>query len=328
MPLSVAGPVSPPVELHQLLGAWQLGNWTADVALGFQVLAAGLYLWGVHRLSARGRRWDPRRTLAFLGGLVVVCVAIESGLASYDDSVFTVHVIQHLLLMMLAPPLLSLGAPVTLALQASPRRVQTRIVRVLHSAPLAALTAPLVAGILFYSSMWVDMESSFYPLSLRHPLVHSASHLVLFSLGCLFWWPAVGADRLPRQVSPGIRLASLALGMPFESFLGIALMSSHQTIAMQHTLADVHSGGEVFWVGAMVVTTLPAGILAWRWLAAEERTTQREDRAVRQAGAPPAAPEAPDAWTAAWLARTGSVPATTSGAWRPPGPAVEDGATG
>jgi hypothetical protein len=150
-------------------------------------------------------------------------------------------------------------------------------------------------------------------------MVHEASHLLLFSIGCLFWWPVAGADRLPRPVHPGVRLAALGLGMPFESFLAIALMSARQTIAPEHSVLDVHLGGEVFWIGAMMITTLPAGVLAWRWLGAEQRAERRDSRS-EVLGSPNTEPvsnavgsgSSHSAWEAEWLRRTGRVPPTVT----------------
>jgi putative copper resistance protein D len=284
-----------------VLTAFQFADWTADLALGFQALAAALYVLGVRRLARRGRRWSPWRTLSFFSGLVALFVAVASGLASYDDSVFVMHIIQHLLLMMVAPPLLSLGAPITLALQASRRRTQTGLLRVLHSPPAGLLTLPLVAGALYYVSMWVDLDSGFYPYSLVHPLVHAASHLVMFVLGCLFWWPVVGLDRLPREPPRAVRLFGLLLGMPFEVFLGIALMSSSRTVAPEHTLADTHAGGAVFWFLSMVITALAIAMVGRQWLRSEERIVIRDDHRRTPASASAA-------WVSAWAVRTGSPP--------------------
>ena len=292
---------SPPVTVHGLLTAFQFGDWTADVAFGFQVLAAMSYLWGVWRLARRGRRWSPWRTLSFFAGLVALFVAVVSGLASYDDQVFVMHVIQHLLLMMVAPPLLSLGAPITLALQASARSTQTKLLKILHSAPIAVLTTPLVVAPFYYLSMWVDMQSAFYPYSLVHPLVHAASHLVLFVLGCLFWWPVIGLDRLPHEPSRAVRLFGLALGMPFEAFLGVALLNAGRSIAPQHTLADTHAGGALFWFLSMAITGAALMVVGGQWLASEQRATARASRSH-------ATPRASAAWAAAWEARTGSPP--------------------
>ncbi|HET6794795.1 MAG TPA: cytochrome c oxidase assembly protein [Acidimicrobiales bacterium] len=307
----LADAVSPPVHLHRLLTGWQLGGWTTLLALALQLLAAAAYLWGVVRLRRRGRRWAPTRTVPFLGGLVVLFIAVESGLASYEESLFGAHVVQHIALMMIAPPLLSLGAPITLALQAASPAGQRRLLRVLNSPPVSLLTNPLVVGGLYYASMWIDLQSSFYPFSLDHPLAHDASHLVMFTIGCLFWWPLVAVDRLPHRPGYPVRLALLVVGMPFEAFLGIALMSTHDSVAVQHTLSDTHAGGAIFWVGAMTVMFVTAIVIGIGWMHQEERAGLRADRlADAPAGANQSGTEArrQELWSAEWARRTGRVP--------------------
>jgi putative membrane protein len=325
--MALADLVSPPVHVHQLLTDWQLASWSADLALAGQLGATGAYLWGVVRLRARGRRWQPTRTAAFLAGVAVLVIAIDSGLASYDDSVFTAHVLQHLALMMVAPPLLSLGAPMTLALQASGPRLQRRLLRLLRSRPARLATDPVVAAGLYYSSMWVDLQSSFYPYSLDHPLVHDASHLVMFVLGCLFWWPLVGSDRLPHRPGPALRMGAMAVGMPFEAFLGIALMSTRDPVAPQHSLADTHAGGAVFWVGAMAIMFVGALVIGLAWMRQQDRAAARADRRVA-IGADRSGAEArrEDAWAAEWVRRTGGVPTIGSAVARTTPPRPQEGA--
>lgn len=314
--------VSPPVRLHTLVTAFQFGHWAAALAFAFQIVAAGLYLWGVRRLARRGRPWPAIRTLAFMAGLFVLFVALVSGVASYDSEVFTVHVVQHLLIMMLAPPLLSLAAPVTLALQAGPRTLQTRLLRVLRSGPVEILSRPVLAASLYYVSMWIDMQTSFYPYSLEHPLVHNASHLAMFVFGCLFWWPVLGVDELPHRLGHPARFMLLAVGMPFESFLAIALMSTRSTIAPEHSLSDTHLGGSVFWVGAMTVTAVAVLVCGLQWMRSDERDAVRADRRpARQAGGITSVGMSSGStdgwWEAVWLARTGRVPGVAE---MPPSP--------
>jgi cytochrome c oxidase assembly factor CtaG len=303
--------ISPPVHLHQLLTDWQWRFWPADVAFVVMVGAAAAYVWGVRHLAARGRSWPVWRTASFCAGLVVMVVAVVSGVASYDTSVFTVHIIQHLVLMMVAPPLLALGAPVTLALQASRRRRQTGLLRMLHSAPLTVLSMPLVTAGLYYAAMYVDLGSSFYRYSVVHPLVHDVSHLVMFSLGYLYWWSILGVDRTSRQLPLPVRVGALVVGMPFEVFLGIALLSSRSAIAPQHTLSDTRAGGGAFWVLSMLITGAGAAILLVQWMRQEDRRSVREDRRP-----PGAARPDDDPWAAAW-ARAGGPPPTLT-TWRPP----------
>jgi cytochrome c oxidase assembly factor CtaG len=302
----LAGLVSPPVHLDVLLSAWQFGDWGADVAFIGQVAALSLYALGVLRLRRRGRRWAPWRAAAFVAGILVLTVALVSGFASYDESVFVVHVGQHLMLMMVAPPLLALGAPVTLALQAGSRRTTTRLLRILHSRGALVLAAPMVAAGLYYGCMYVDLLSPFYPYSLVHPLVHDISHLVMFSFGCLFWWAVLGVDRFPGRPGFGARLAGLAAGMPFEAFLGIALLSMKSPVAPEHTLADTHAGGGVFWMGAMTITFATALIVLLQWMRQDERLAVRLDR-----GGPSQEADY-ERWAAAWRERTGAVPVTVA----------------
>ncbi len=289
---------SPPVELHQLLTSWQFDDNFAVVALAIQLLAAGAYTWGVIRLRRRRRRWSPWRSAAFMSGVLTLSIAVVSGLASYDDEVFVVHVIQHLLIMMVAPPLLSLGAPITLAIQSGNRRLQTRIVRLLHSPILRTLTIPLVAALLYYVAMYVDFLTSFYKYSLQHQSVHDISHVVLFVFGCLFWWPMVAVDQLPDRPGYGARIFFMFIGMPFEVFLGVAIMNDRIPIAPEHTLSDTHAGGAVFWASSMMITFASALLILTQWWNQEQRRSASE--ATR-----PGAREARrlEAWEAAWAGR-------------------------
>jgi cytochrome c oxidase assembly factor CtaG len=278
MLLAGPGMPSPPVTVHRLLTAWQFGEYLPAVAFALQCLAIVLYVSGVRRLHRRGRHWSPWRTAAFVAGVATLTIAIVSGLASYDDQVFVVHIAQHLMIMMVAPPLLALGAPVTLALQASPRRAQTKIVRALRHPVARVLTVPLVAAVLYYVSMYVELVTVFYRYSVSHPVVHDLSHVVLFALGCLFWWPMVAVDELPDRPDFGARIFFLFIGMPFEVFLGVAIMGYGSPIAPEHTLADTHAGGAVFWVSSMAITFTAALLILAQWWGQEQRRALREDR--------------------------------------------------
>jgi putative membrane protein len=274
----IADSASPSVQLHQLLASWQLDDPYAAVAFAIDAVAVAWYLAAVRRLNRRGRSWPWQRTAAYLAGVAVLVLAVTSGLASYDDSVFTVHIVQHLLLMMVAPPLLALGAPITLAVQASGRRLQTRLVHLLHSRPLRLLTFPLVAATLYYLSMYVELLTPVYPYTVDHPLAHSLTHVVMFTLGCLYWWAVLAVDRLPSRPAFPLRLVALFMGMPFEAFLGIAIMNRSTTIAPEHTLADTHAGGAVFWAASMLVTLGASMVVLSQWMRSEERQAAREDR--------------------------------------------------
>jgi len=120
---------SPSPQPSTLVLHWQT-HWTSVVALVLQLVVLAWYLRSVRRLTGRERSWSPFRTAGFVAGLVVLAYAVEGGLAYYDVSNFTVSVIQHLLLITVAPPLLAMGAPVTLALQSSSPRTTTVLLKV------------------------------------------------------------------------------------------------------------------------------------------------------------------------------------------------------
>jgi putative copper resistance protein D len=123
--------------LSQALGRWQ---W-APVVTVIVALMAALYLWGVVRVARRhpNRPWPRWRTGIFLGGLLVIVLATESGVGTYDDTLFWDHMIQHLLLIMVAPALLVSGRPVTLLMHASRNPVHTWVKRIVRSRVAAAL---------------------------------------------------------------------------------------------------------------------------------------------------------------------------------------------
>ncbi|MGH9096708.1 MAG: cytochrome c oxidase assembly protein, partial [Acidimicrobiales bacterium] len=134
-----ADEISPPIQIHNLFTAWQT-DWISLTALGVEIAIAVWYVVLTLRLRRRGRQWSPWRTASFLAGTLAVVVATQSGLASYDDSVFQLHVVQHLLLMNVAPIFYALAAPVTLALQASGRETQQRLLSVLHNRAIEFIT--------------------------------------------------------------------------------------------------------------------------------------------------------------------------------------------
>lgn len=265
---------SPDVSLRTLLLDWSFDP------LPIAALAVGLvlYLGGVRRLRARGRRWPPARTVSFVAASAVVVVALLSGLASYDQSRFVVHVVQHLLLSMVAPVLFVLSAPVTLALQAGSRTTQRRIVRVVHSRPMAVLTHPVVTLALFGGTLFVLYFTELYDLSLRHRSVHELVHLHFLVVGLLFFWMVVGVDFMRGRLPYGACLLCVMSTVPIHAFLGIALLSSRTPLFGGHTLADQRAGAGILWAVGDLVTLVVGGIVLAQWMSHEELVAAREDR--------------------------------------------------
>jgi putative membrane protein len=248
------------------------------------VLALWWYLSAVKRLSVRGRRWAPERLACFVAGLGVMIVATQSGIAARDTTSFSAHVVQHLLLGMLAPVLLASGAPVTLALQASSRTTRRRILGVLHSRPLSVLTHPLTAWALFGGSMFVLYFTSLYADTVHNVALHDLVHLHFVVVGCLFFWPVVGIDPTPHRLPYAGRLLYVLVALPFHTILGVALITQQRLIAPGLTLADQQAGAGILWSAGEALGLVAMFVVAYQWMASEEREAIRLDRQLdRQA---------------------------------------------
>lgn len=249
------------------------------------LLSLGWYLWSVRRLAARGRKWPVTRTISFCLGEFALTLALVSGLDAFDDVSFTLHTVQHILIGMVAPILFALSAPITLALQASSRRVQTTILKVLHSPVGKALSNPFVTWPLYGVSLFAYYFSSLYVDSLNNPTLHQFIHLHMLIVGCLFIWPAVAIDPLPRPMGHWIRMLYLLLAMPFHTILGMALESQTTPIAPGISLSDLHAGGGLMWIAGEAIGLLGTLAIFVQWLRADERAARRNDRITAESDA-------------------------------------------
>jgi putative membrane protein len=255
------------------------------------IITAGFYWLGVRRLSARGDRWPLGRSVGFAAGLLVIAVATVSGLAAYDDDLFGAHMVQHMLLSMVAPVLLALGAPVTLALRTLPPPGRARLLSLLHARLVRVLTFPLIPWLLFVGSPFALYFSGWYAATLDNRLLHELLHAHFLMVGCLFFWPMVGVDPLPGRASYPFRMLLLAATLPFHAFLGIAVMSvddqGRGLIAASHYL-PLHGlqgavfqqqvGGGALWASGDLVGLLFLAVVLTQWMRASEREAAREDR--------------------------------------------------
>ncbi|MDA8342859.1 MAG: cytochrome c oxidase assembly protein [Actinomycetota bacterium] len=278
-----ANVLSPPVRLHTLLLGFQT-DWLSLVVLVTEIGAAAWYLVSVRRLAVRGRRWSRWRSASFVSGIAVVFVATGSGLAAYDDSVFEMHVIQHLLLMNFAPVLLALSAPITLALQASNRGTQRWLLRVLHHPVVAVVTNPFVVIFLYSGTMIAYFLSPFYQFSLEHPLLHDYTHLHFLVSGCLYWWLVVGLDPGRWRLTFPMKLGLLVVEIPVGTVLGLTLTQSRVSVApLFHTVTDTHAGGSIAWVVSEGFTLIAITIVLIQWMRADQREAIQADRAEDRA---------------------------------------------
>jgi putative copper resistance protein D len=268
-------------------------QWGLDPVLFIgTVWIAALYLWGVWTLRSRGDAWPLGRTLAFVvGGVGTFYVATQSGLAAYDDTLLSAHMVQHMLLSMVVPLFLALGAPVTLALRTLPQRPRGWLLSVLHSRVAKVLTfAPLTLA-LYIASPWALYFSGWYTASLHHPFVHEMMHVHLVVVGALFFWPLMGIDPIPGRISYPFRLVLIFLTLPFHAFLGITIMSQtnliggdwyprlHATMPwLPNALDDQHLAGGILWSSGDLIGLLFFAVLFSQWVRSSIREAQREDR--------------------------------------------------
>lgn len=279
--------VAPPAPTPWIV----LTSWTLEpFALIGIVVAAVLYLVGVRRVDRAhaANRVPRRRIAAWLAGLGVIGVALFSFIDVYATSLFSVHMVQHLLLAMVGAPLLLLGAPITLLLRvASPETRQRWILPVLHSRPVRFISHPVVGWLVFAVVVWASHFSPLFSAALEDPGIHAFQHALYLAAGLLFWWPIVGADPHPFRMSHGIRFGYALLAMPLNSFLGLVLFvtpvvlyehyATMQRIWGPTPLEDQQLAGGLMWAAGDLIFLAPLLFLTLAWFRHEEEKGRLHD---------------------------------------------------
>jgi cytochrome c oxidase assembly factor CtaG len=279
-------PADPPTVTSLLFG------WTFEPAILVPLIAAGFaWRWAVARVNrAHPSNHVPRlRSVAFYGGLVAVAFALDSGIDRYDTALFSVHMVQHLLLTLVAAPLFALSAPITLLLRLASAETRRRwILPVLHSRVARAVSFPVVSWVLFAAAMWGTHFSPLFDRALDDPVAHAFEHGIYLVAGLLFWWPAVGADPSPWRMSHPVRLMYVFLQMPQNTFLAVAVLNAAQPL-YQHYVTIVRTWGPtslddqqiaagIMWLfGDLGFLAAILGLVV-AWMRHEEREAGRADR--------------------------------------------------
>ncbi|GAA4698155.1 cytochrome c oxidase assembly protein [Phytohabitans rumicis] len=274
-----------PFTVSAIFTETRLDGWIAVLL----VVAAALYLYGVHRLRARGDQWPLSRTLLFVvAGLGSIAVVTVSGLHAYDTTLLSVHMVQHMVLSMVAPIFLALGAPVTLALRVLHGAPRRRLLAVVHSRVAKVLTFPLVAYALFVANPFALYFTGLYRLTLENEFAHEVVHAHFILTGCLFFWPLIGLDPLPgRWPYPG-RALLMVLSVPFHTVLGLTIMQSTTLLGGDYypslglswadPWTDQEIAGGILWAGGELVSITMLGVLVMQWFKQSEREARRIDR--------------------------------------------------
>jgi len=263
--------------VHTLLTRWEFSPF-ALVTLAVAVLVGAWYVQSAWALSAHGRPWSGMRTASFLTGLVMIDVALQSPVATLTMGYFEAHMAQHLLLMVIAPPLLALGAPMTLALQTSGRTTKTRLLRVLHSQAFRWWSHPIPTSVAYYVSMFVFFLTSAVAVAMTHMWLMDMVNVAFLVAAMHFWWPIVGVDPIPHwPLSHGMKMVVLLIGVPIESFLALALLTATRPAASMYSVPSTHAGAAILWIGAEAFTFLALIPVFVQWVRVEGRATARID---------------------------------------------------
>lgn len=269
-----------------------LFGWQFDPSVWVPAIGAiALWLAAVRAANAAHPRSRilARRTACWVAGVATIVVALDSGIAAYDGVLFSVHMVQHLLLTLVAPPLLLAAEPVTLALQAlSPRARRRWLLPLLHSRLVRGLSHPVVAWVLFAAALWGSHFSGVFEASLENDAIHRAEHAVYLATALLFWWPVIGNGGAPWRLAFPARALYVGLQMPQMSFLAVSIAMApaplypHYIAAAQAwapaPLADQQLAGGIMWVGGDVIMLGALLVLVGLWMRDEERRALRAER--------------------------------------------------
>jgi cytochrome c oxidase assembly factor CtaG len=259
----------PKLSLAAVLTHWQFHVVPSVVTL---VSLTG-YLVGLGRAAGLRNRWPLRRTVCWAAGWLLFAVTTESGIDTYGQVLFWIHMVEHLLLIMVVPLLLVVGSPLRLFVAAGsdPARLHSR----LSSAPIAVLTHP-VTGLLLYTATIVGTHlTGFMDQMMAHPWLAVAEQLAYVLVGTIFFLPLIGDEPLRWRLDAPTRAFVLVLSMPVDTFTGVVLSQASRypwpAMAAMHPswapslLADLHGGGAVMWIGGDAIMVVVAGSLLATW---------------------------------------------------------------
>ncbi|MEV0978961.1 cytochrome c oxidase assembly protein [Streptomyces sp. NPDC049915] len=276
-------------------------QWSADpFFLVACLLGLALYCWGVLRLKRRGDAWPVTRTVSYVVGVVTVALMMCTKLNDYGMVMFSVHMVQHMVISMLSPILILLGAPITLALRALPTAGRGRkgprelLLMLLHSRYMRIITHPAFTIPLFIASLYALYFSPLFDFLMGSRTGHVAMMVHFLMVGVVFFWPIIGVDPGPHRPGHLMRMLELFAGMPFHAFFGIALMMASEPMVATFknppaslgidALSDQNAAGGIAWAFSEIPSVLVLIALLFQWYGSEQRQARRTDRAADRDG--------------------------------------------
>jgi putative copper resistance protein D len=264
--------------------------------IGLLVLAVALYIKGVVILTRRGDKWPVGRTISFALGISAIDFATSGGLGVYAHFAFSWHMVAHMVLGMIAPIGIVLGAPITLALRTLPQSrdgqelgVRGLLIKALHSRYARVLTNPVVALAIFDGSLFALYFTSLFGGMMQSHQGHLFMSIHFILTGILFFHVIVGVDPNPRKVPHIIRIVILFAAMSIHAFFSVALMSASTLIdggyfeSLQRPwsldlLADQRTGGAIGWAMGEIPILIALVATFIQWMRDDSHEAKRIDR--------------------------------------------------
>ena len=284
--------------LPPLHGGQFFSNQFDIVPVALVLAALVLYLWGVKRNNQLRPRhpWSKGKTVAFIAGLFTAAISVCSFIGVYDRYFFWDHMVQHLLLIMVAAPLFAISSPIDLAFRSTTGTAHLVVTETLRSPVAKVLGHPGVAFVLYAVMIPLTHLTVWYNYTLQHESVHNGEHLVFLVVGYLFWRQIFGSDPNCYRMHPALQFGYLFLAIPIDTFTGLSLdqavhemfpayLALHPTWSQARLTNDLHIGGVLMWVGGDTLMLWPMIPVALRWLHLEERRAVRVDREIDDAAA-------------------------------------------
>jgi cytochrome c oxidase assembly factor CtaG/putative copper export protein len=274
-----------------------------SLMIGVLVLLVALYIKGVVVLTKRGDKWPVGRTISFALGISAVDFATSGGLGLYANFSFSYHMIAHMVIGMIAPIGLVLGAPITLALRTLPqgrntqeRGVRGSLIAVLHSKVGIIFTNPIIALIIFDGSLFALYFTDLFSVLMSTHVGHLFMTLHFLVAGYIFFSVIIGVDPNPRKIPHLLRIVVLFAAMSIHAFFSVALMSattlidkgyyaSIQTPWVTDLLADQKLGGSIGWAMGEVPILLALIATFIQWMRDDSRESKRLDRNIARSAA-------------------------------------------
>jgi putative membrane protein len=256
-------------------------GWSIEPSLAYVALAALLYWLGGRERRAAAQ---PLRTLAFVSGLATIVIALESPIDGYAEKLFWAHMLQHVLLLTVAPPLILLGRPWPRMWRALPLRWRTVLARTLVRsravAPVRRLARPVPAWVLFNGAIVAWHVPAAYDATLSSGAVHQLEHAIFFFTGLLFWARVVDPGPLRPRLGWPVRIAYVVGAMVVGWLIAIVLVMAPDPLyahyaALTHrpggitAATDQQLAGGIMWVPGSIAYSIAVFICFYRWLEPE-----------------------------------------------------------